>query len=81
MQLPSPLYQQVSDVAIKDLSPKRAILGYSYILTVVRVKRSRNTFVFPGMAGREMATGRGYGEMETGRGDGGGGGGERGEDG
>ena len=39
----------------------------TYVLTVMHVKRSRNT-LFPGMAGREMARGRGHGEMATGRG-------------
>ena len=28
---------------------------------------ARNTFVFPGMTGREMATEKGHGEMEPGR--------------
>ena len=51
----------------------------TYISTVICVKRLPNTFVFPGMAGREMATGRGHGEMETGRGMGGWGRGENGE--
>ena len=48
----------------------------TYVLRV-----AHNTFVFPRMAGREMATGKGHGEMETGRREGGGGGEERGGDG
>ena len=38
----------------------------------MRIKRSRHTFVFPGMTGREMATRRGHVEMGMGRGGGGG---------
>ena len=32
------------------------------------LRAARNTFVFPGMAGVEMALGKGHGEMETGGG-------------
>ena len=32
------------------------------------LRAARNTFVFPGMSGREMGMGNGLGEMETGGG-------------
>ena len=31
------------------------------------LRAARNTFVFPGIVGREMATGRGHAQMGTGR--------------
>ena len=76
-QLASPLYQQVCDVADKTLRLRiylgnELFCGLRAFTKEAYLRAARNTFLFPGMAGREMAMRKGHGEMEKGGGGGGG---------